>query len=59
MGGGGGGKAYLHTHSAMLLKILSGNEAMRDALLEQAKQQSQNMEKAGQLGYTTQKWIQL
>jgi len=36
-GGGGSGKAYLHTHSAMLLKILNCNEAMRDALLEQNK----------------------
>jgi len=35
--GGGSGKAYLHTHSAMLLKILNCNEAMRDALLEQNK----------------------
>lgn len=32
--GGGSGKAYLHTHSAMLLKIMTANEAMKDALLE-------------------------
>lgn len=37
MGGdrdGGSGKAYLHTHSAMLLKILTTNFALKDALLE-------------------------
>ena len=32
LGGGGSGKAYLHTHSAMLLKIMQSNEAMKDAL---------------------------
>ena len=32
-GGGGSGKAYLHAHSAMLLKVLTANLA----LLEQAK----------------------
>mmetsp|Transcript_5010 Transcript_5010/g.7511 ORF Transcript_5010/g.7511 Transcript_5010/m.7511 type:complete len:80 (+) Transcript_5010:1195-1434(+) len=32
--GGGGDKAYLHTHSAMLLKILQSNIAMKDALLD-------------------------
>lgn len=36
-GGGGSGKAYLHTHSAMLLKIMKCNEAMKDALLDQNK----------------------
>ena len=61
-GGGGSGRAYLHTHSAMLLKILNGNEAMRDALLEQGKAlQSDQVggDKTGKLGLTTQKWIQL
>jgi len=36
-GGGGSGKAYLHTHSAMLLKIMQANEAMKDALLDQSR----------------------
>ena len=36
-GGGGSGKAYLHAHSAMLLKIMQANEAMKDALLDQNK----------------------
>jgi len=32
--GGGGDKAFLHTHSAMLMKILTANTAMKDALLD-------------------------
>ena len=66
LGGGGGGKAYLHTHSAMLRKILTGNEAMREALLEQGKALNPvgpdalgTGDKAGKLGKTTEKWIQL
>lgn len=35
--GGGSGKAYLHSHSAMLLKILNSNEAMKEALLDQSR----------------------
>lgn len=54
-GGGGQGKAYLHTHSAMLLKIMTCNEAMKDALLDQRRE----TQKSGKLGVTTQKWIQL
>jgi len=30
----GGDKAYLHTHSVMLLRILSSNQALKDALLD-------------------------
>lgn len=56
--GGGQGRAYLHTHSAMLLKIMTCNEAMKDALLEQGRADSQSaVDKAGKLGFTTQKWI--
>lgn len=62
--GGGSGKAYLHAHSAMLLKILSANLAMKDAVLEQAKAPGPNVAsetvqaaKQGKLGVTTQKWI--
>ena len=61
--GGGGGRSYLHTHSAMLLKILTCNDAMREALLDQRREAVQprggSGEKAGKLGITTQKWIQL
>lgn len=31
-GGAGGGKAYLHTHSAMLLKVIQTNLALADAI---------------------------
>jgi len=59
-GGGGSGKAYLHTHSAMLLKIMQANEGMKDALLDQSRTQDPNAgQKSGKLGITTQKWIQL
>lgn len=34
-GSGGSGKAYLHAHSAMLLKIMSANLAMKDAIMHQ------------------------
>lgn len=39
LGGGssGSGKAYLHAHSAMLLKIMTANVAMKDSLLDQSK----------------------
>lgn len=64
--GGGSGKAYLHAHSGMLLKILNANIAMKDALLDQAKSLGSNTpadniqtSKQGKLGITTQKWIQL
>lgn len=64
--GGGSGKAYLHAHSAMLLKILTANLAMKDALLEQAEALNSNAaseaaqaSKQGKLGITTQRWIQL
>jgi hypothetical protein len=54
-GGGGSGKAYLHTHSAMLLKIMQANEAMKDALLDQnrALQGKESSVKQGKLGITT------
>jgi len=37
----------------MLLKIMTTNEAMKDALLDQSREP----EKQGKLGYTNQKWI--
>jgi len=62
-GGGASGKAYLHTHSAMLLKILTANEAMKEALLDQNNNTIMtnpgDIQKSGKLGITTQKWIQL
>lgn len=33
-GGGGSGKAYLHAHSALLLKIMNANIIMKDAILD-------------------------
>jgi hypothetical protein len=55
--GKGSGKAFLHTHSAMLLKIVTCNEAMKDALLDQSNIADPKAEKSGKLGITTQKWI--
>ena len=39
LGGGnpGSGQAYLHAHSAMLLKIMTANVAMKYSLLDQNK----------------------
>ena len=36
-GGGQGDRAYLHTHSAMLMKIIQRNIALSEALIEQGK----------------------
>lgn len=38
-GGAGarGSGAYLHTHSSMLLRIMTANNALRDALLDQSR----------------------
>ena len=33
-----GDRAYLHTHSAMLTKVIQANIALSDALLEQTKE---------------------
>ena len=35
LGGGSDGRAYLHTHSAMLMKVLQKNIALSEALIEQ------------------------
>jgi len=44
----------------MLLKILTANDAMKEALLDQVNTDvNVSGEKTGKLGITTQKWIQL
>lgn len=58
-GAAGGGKSYLHQHSAHLLKILNCNLRLKDALLEQNKELQNNANACSKLGETTQKWIQL
>ena len=35
-GSAGSGKAYLHAHSSMLLKIMTANNAMKDAIMQQS-----------------------
>jgi len=58
--GGGGGdrmtdKAFLHTHSAMLMKVIQNNIYLSEALVELKKQDA--VAKPG--SSATQKWIQL
>jgi hypothetical protein len=60
-GHGGGDKSFLHAHSAMLVKILNLNLALKDLFLESAKNGSNN-NASHQAGRTTQtdtmqKWI--
>lgn len=52
-GGGGSGKAYLHAHSALLLKIMNANIVMKDAILDLNKVDDLLDSKKGKLGITT------
>lgn len=58
LGGGqaSGDKAYLHTHSAMLTKVLQRNIALSEALIEQQKARETG-EKPAVSSQPTQKWI--
>lgn len=49
----GSGKAYLHAHSALLLKIMNANITMKDALLDLNKVDDKLEQKKGKLGITT------
>lgn len=41
-GAGGGDKSFLHAHSAMLVKILNLNLALKDAFLESSRKEGQS-----------------
>ena len=60
-GAGSGDKSYLHAHSAMLVKILNLNLALKDAFLEASRNESQQHSQSGRTPQTEtmQKWIQL
>lgn len=61
-GGGGGGqdRAYLHTHSAMLMKVIQKNIALSDALIEQTKREkTKEVPAQPPHSNSTQIWIQL
>ena len=60
LGGGssGGDRAYLHTHSAMLTKVIQRNIALSEALIEQRKTRETGVKPATNT-MATQKWIQL
>jgi hypothetical protein len=53
---GSGDRAYLHTHSAMLTKVIQRNIALSEALIEQRKIRETGI-KPSQNTMATQKWI--
>lgn len=55
-GQGDSGRAYLHTHSAMLTKVLQNNIKLSEALIEQRKVRETGV-KPAQNSMATQKWI--
>ena len=61
-GGGGQDRAYLHTHSAMLTKVIQKNLSLSEALIEQQKRTKaiENQEEAAKpaaFANSTQIWI--
>ena len=58
-GGGQGDKTYLHTHSAMLLKVIQRNVTLGEALVEQRAAQQQDDTRRAAASNATSKWIQL
>lgn len=61
-GTGHSDKAYLHTHSAMLTKVIQQNIQLSEALIdshEKSQGNSQQTKEKSQTGNATQKWIML